>query len=125
MIRKLRKKFIIAAIIAVSLVLLVLIGAINILNFRNLAAEADNTLQILTDNNGAFPRQMFRAQDLLPSDQGNLSEKNTPLEEQWGKAHLSFGGVATENLLISPAIWRSGFPKRGAFCGSIWITLPL
>ena len=63
MIRKLRRKFIIAAIIAVIIVLLILIGAINILNYRGLVTEADRTLQILSDNDGSFPMQMFREQD--------------------------------------------------------------
>ncbi len=63
MIRKLRKKFIAAAIAAVFLVLLVLIGAMNVLNFRSLTVQADETLQILSDNRGSFPRQMFREQD--------------------------------------------------------------
>ena len=67
MIRKLRKKFIAAALAAVFLVLLVLIGAINALSYRSLVTDADETLQILADNNGSFPRQMFRAQD-RPSD---------------------------------------------------------
>ena len=63
MIRALRKKFIAAAIVAVFLVLLVLIGAINALNYRSLVSDADGTLQILAENRGAFPRQMFREQD--------------------------------------------------------------
>ena len=63
MIRKLRKKFIAAAIVAVFLVLLLLIGSINLINYRSLAAEADETLQILAANNGSFPGQMFRVQD--------------------------------------------------------------
>ena len=63
MIRALRKKFIAAAIVAVFLVLLVLIGAINALNYRGLVVDADGTLQILAENRGAFPRQMFREQD--------------------------------------------------------------
>ena len=67
MIKKLRKKFVAAAIIAVFLVLFVLIGAINVLNYRSLVYEADSTLQILTENKGAFPRQMFRERD-RPSD---------------------------------------------------------
>ena len=63
MIHKLRKKFIIAAIVTVVLVLLVLIGAINVLNYRSLVTEADETLQILAENKGSFPGQMFRGQD--------------------------------------------------------------
>lgn len=114
MIRKLRKKFIIAAIIAVFLVLLVLIGAINILNFRNLAAEADNTLQILADNNGAFPRQMFRAQDLLPSDQGILSEKNAVLEEQWGKGSFELRRGGNRELAYQSRYMAAWFSDGGS-----------
>ena len=63
MIRRLRRKFIAAAIVAVFLVLLVLIGSINVLNYRGLVAEADGTLGILAENRGSFPWQMFREQD--------------------------------------------------------------
>ena len=45
MIGKLRRKFIIAAIISVFLVLGVLIGSINALNYRSLIADADGTLE--------------------------------------------------------------------------------
>ena len=66
MIRTLRRKFILAAIVSVFLVLLLLIGSINILNYRSMAAEADSTLQILSANQGSFPRQMFKYQDSPP-----------------------------------------------------------
>ena len=79
MIGKLRKKFIVAAIAAVILVLLVLIGAINALNYRSLVAEADETLQNLADNRGAFPRQMFREQD-RPAEQGMPTDLQPPPE---------------------------------------------
>ena len=90
MIGKLRKKFILAAIAAVFLVLLVLIGAINVLNYRSLVSEADDTLQILADNKGSFPRQMFREQD-RPADQGMPSELQPPPEER-GDGALEFRG---------------------------------
>ncbi len=63
MIRRLRKKFLLAAVAAVFLVLLLLIGSINVLNYRSLVRDADATLEILVLNKGAFPRQMFRPQD--------------------------------------------------------------
>ncbi len=66
MIRRLRKKFVAAAIVAVFLVLLVLIGSINVLSYRSLVSDADSTLQILAENKGAFPRQMFRMEDKPP-----------------------------------------------------------
>ena len=77
MIGKLRKKFIAAAILAVFLVLLLLMGAINALNYRSLVAEADGTLQILSDNRGFFPRQMFREQD-RPADTPPLPQGEGP-----------------------------------------------
>lgn len=91
MIRKLRKKFIVAAIVAVILVLLVLIGAINVLNYRSLVAEADDTLQILADNKGSFPRQMLREQD-RPSGQGMPSEPQPTPEEREGASFAFRGG---------------------------------
>ena len=63
MIKKLRKKFLLAAILSVFLVLAVLIGAINALNYRSLVSDADDTLRVLAENKGSFPRQMFREQD--------------------------------------------------------------
>lgn len=85
MIRKLRKKFLAAAIVAVFLVLLVLIGAINALSYRGLVVDADGTLQILAENKGSFPRQMFREQDRpselqSPPNEGN----NGPFGERRG-----------------------------------------
>ena len=80
MIHKLRKKFIVAAILAVFLVLLLLIGAINVLNYRSMVAEADETLQILSSNNGVFPGQMFRAQD-QPRDRNSSQDQQSPPPE--------------------------------------------
>ncbi len=91
MIRKLRKKFVAAAIIAVFLVLFVLIGSINVLNYRNLISDADSTLQILADNKGAFPRQMFRAQDRPPELQSPPNEgKNIPFGGRRGSGELAY-----------------------------------
>ena len=92
MIKKLRKKFIAAAIVAVFLVLLVLIGAINVLNYRSLVTDADGTLQILTDNRGVFPRKMFREQDRppeapFPPNEGNNGLFNT---RRWSSGELAY-----------------------------------
>ncbi|MBR0353637.1 MAG: HAMP domain-containing histidine kinase [Oscillospiraceae bacterium] len=57
MIRRLQKKFILLAVLSVFTVLLVLIGAINIINYRNMVADADSTLQILAEHKGYFPIQ--------------------------------------------------------------------
>ncbi len=68
MIRSLRKKFVLAAVSAVFLVLFVLLGTINVIAWHRLVAEADDTLRILSENSGTFPRQMFFAQEDLPED---------------------------------------------------------
>ena len=68
MIGKLRRKFLLAAIASVFLVLFLLIGTINVFSYRSLVSEADATLQVLADNRGVFPRQMFRAQDRPTED---------------------------------------------------------
>lgn len=85
MIRRLRKKFIAAAIAAVFFVLLILIGAINVLSYRSLVMDADGTLQILAENKGSFPRQMFREQDRPPVMQGPPNGENDgPMNERRG-----------------------------------------
>ena len=83
MISRLRKKFIVAAILAVFLVLLLLIGSINFLNYRSMIAEADETLQILSSNNGVFPRQMFRGQD-FPKDRDPSPDPQIPPPAEGG-----------------------------------------
>jgi signal transduction histidine kinase len=93
MIRRLRKKFVAAAIVAVFLVLALLIGAINVLNYRSLVSDADNTLQILAENRGSFPRQMFREQDRPsemqppPADERNDAPFN---ERRGGNGELAY-----------------------------------
>ncbi len=105
MIRKLRKKFIAAAIAAVFLVLLILIGAINALNYRNLISEADGTLQILSENGGSFPRQMFREQDRPSGLQ--------PAQQEWrgdpfGGRRGGFGELAYQTRFFT-----AGFDDDG------------
>ncbi len=55
MIRRLRNKFIAIAMLSLFLVLAVMIAAINILNYRTMVMEADETLMMLAFNHGRFP----------------------------------------------------------------------
>lgn len=55
MFKKLRLRFITSAMIAVAAVLVIIIGAINILDYRNVVQDADRMLEMLADNNGTFP----------------------------------------------------------------------
>lgn len=55
MIKKLRIKLIIAAMVSLFIVLVVVMGSVSILNYRELVNKADRTLSILKENDGVFP----------------------------------------------------------------------
>ena len=55
MIKKLRRKFVLAAMLSLFIVLAVLIFVINILNYRSLVREADDTLDTLSELDGNAP----------------------------------------------------------------------
>lgn len=53
--KKLRIKFILISISAVSIVLIAIAGFINISNYNQIGKHADEILQVLGENNGTFP----------------------------------------------------------------------
>lgn len=55
MIKKFRIRFIAVAMVSIFLVLSVILGVMNVLNYRRVVQDADNTLKILVDNDGTFP----------------------------------------------------------------------
>ena len=55
MVKKIRNKFIKIAMLSMILVLFGLISIINIVNYSQIITEADNTLNLLAENNGDFP----------------------------------------------------------------------
>ncbi len=55
MIKKLRTRFIISAVASVIVVLTIILGIVNILNYKDLADDADYLLEVLAENNGEFP----------------------------------------------------------------------
>lgn len=56
MIKKLRRKFVTVAMCSVIAVLAVIIGIINIAGFYNVSRKADETLAVLSENGGVFPK---------------------------------------------------------------------
>lgn len=54
MIRKLRAKLILAAMLSLLLVLTIIIGAAGVLNYRNIQKNADIILDLLQENDGSF-----------------------------------------------------------------------
>lgn len=55
MIKRLRRKLIAAAMLALLLVLVITMGALNIINYRGVVAQADTTLSLLAEGGGSFP----------------------------------------------------------------------
>lgn len=83
MIRRLQKKFISVAVLSVFIVLLILIGTINIINYRNMVTEADNTLEILAAYRGYFPiqfRSMFRTDPQGDAGSGSFGRRSMTAE---------------------------------------------
>ena len=77
MIRKLQQKFVLAAMLSLLIVLVVLIGVINVLNYRSVIKEADEVLQMLSDDPGE--RFLFdgkkRMDDREPDDGKGRGER--------------------------------------------------
>ena len=55
MINKLRRKFVLIAVLSLFVVELVIVGVINGLNFYNVNEQADTLLQLISDGGGKFP----------------------------------------------------------------------
>lgn len=62
MIQSLKRKFVAVAMLSLLLVLALIIAIINILNYRSLVTEADDTLLMLSQNDG-FPDRMSFAEE--------------------------------------------------------------
>lgn len=55
MIKKIRYKFILASMIALTLVITIIVGTINIIGYINIIKTADEKLELISNNNGIFP----------------------------------------------------------------------
>lgn len=71
MIRKLQIRFIIASMLALTMVLLFILGGINLMSYRKIIQEADSILEVLSENGGRFPQR---------PDQDGRRKKNTHRE---------------------------------------------
>lgn len=62
MIRKLRIKFIAISMISTITVLFLILGSINLLNYREMSTNADTILNILIENDGRLPDNIYQSQ---------------------------------------------------------------
>ena len=58
MVKKLRKKFVVTAMLSLLLILVIMIGVINAVNMYQSIKDTDQLLNILADNDGMFPGMM-------------------------------------------------------------------
>ncbi|SDB65376.1 cell wall metabolism sensor histidine kinase WalK [Butyrivibrio sp. INlla16] len=74
MVKKLRRKFVLTAMISLLVILIGIIGVINIVNFTQVQTSADETLDILSENDGNFPdmKELFP----LPPGINNQDDQN-------------------------------------------------
>ena len=82
MIQTLRKKFILATMLSLLLVLLLILLPVNVVNYRKTVTEADRILTLLSENQGAFPQQLFLATD-------RNRQNGRPGERPLGRKELS------------------------------------
>ncbi|MBP3852380.1 MAG: HAMP domain-containing histidine kinase [Erysipelotrichaceae bacterium] len=106
MIKKLRYKFILIALVSVFTTLTLIMGSVNVLNYHKVTQNADNLLQILADNDGKFPIGQRPDEEGAPFDQNesfvgpapdNYNEE-TPYESRYFSVTLVGQDVQTTNM---------------------------
>ena len=74
MIKTLQKKFIITAMTAITVLLVILLGAINIINIVTVSGETEQTIRVISENEGDFGKLKPPTQDRKPEPpQGNMN----------------------------------------------------
>ena len=109
MIQRLRKKFIAASMLALTLVLLVILGGINTMSYYRTVSDADAILTILAQNDGRFPR---------PNDGMNSAPEGTPPDQNGGKERQMSPETPYESRFFSVTLDENG-TVTGSDTGSI------
>ena len=97
MIRTLRIKLILAAMLSLLLVLTVILGAAGLLNYRKIVTDADRILAILRENDGSFPVDKRPEDDFSSTDRpprgDRLFSPELPYETRYFSAFLTKDGT--------------------------------
>lgn len=88
MIRKLKIKFIVLAMLSLFILLLIIVSGMNILNYNSVAREADEVLSIISKNKGVFPDFVGGRDGRFPP---NMSPE-LPYESRYFSVLLSSAG---------------------------------
>ena len=124
MIRTLRRKFIGATMLSLLLVLLTILGAVNVVSFRKTVTDADRILALLSENQGAFPKQLFPGmgygrdsqrpqREDRPLDRGNFSPE-TPYESRFFSVTVDEAGSPVFTDIADIAAIDSGTAEEYA-----------
>ena len=98
MLKKIRRKFIVVAMLSVSIVLLAIVGTINIANYVTTARALEVRLQLIADNGGTFQDMMPEKPDDTLSGMEEAG-KNHPQDEMPGsfREDLQRQGITPES----------------------------
>lgn len=114
MIRRLKTKFILLALTSLFVLLAVIVIGMNLLNYRSVIDEADETLALLSQNEGVFPLYTGERPLWLPSGMS----LETPYESRY------FSVVIDENVAISYVdtsnIYSVGTAEAIAYAREVW-----
>ena len=126
MIKKLRTRFILTAILSVLIVLTVLIGGINLFNYRQVVSDSDDVLQLLMDNDGSFPDPFVPPMpDDIPAKpegeagrrngwEGRINSPEIAYESRYFSVEIeSDGSVSSSNTGMIAAIDKETAVKYG------------
>lgn len=91
MIRKLRFKLILAAMLSLFLVLFAIMLIVSVISYRNIIRNADEVLSLLAENNGNFPDMEDYYQDSSPSN-SRLDSLELPYESRYFTVRLTEDG---------------------------------
>ncbi len=97
MLKKLKFKFILAALIALSVVITLIVGAINLFNYRSIISDADDTLRLIMDNSGRFPSKPSH----VNPDMDIIITPESPFESRYFTVRLKGDkvvGINTESI---------------------------
>lgn len=86
MIKKLRVRFILAAMLSLAIVLAVIFGAVGALSYRSVTQNADSVLAVLKENGGTFPDSYMKPGGMgLGTDRGQKQGSAADSDTKAGK----------------------------------------
>ncbi len=91
MLKRLKKRFVAAAMISLTIVLAIIVIPINLLNYRSVTERADQILILIKENGGKFPQVLPEK----PSDKFDFTLE-TPYETRYFSVTLEKNGTPTE-----------------------------